>query len=119
VVELTVTHMMYLVCLHLKLDKQVGFSLSIEGVVFENHKVTRSPNADIPVIFLSFAFCRRQKVEYQIYFLAYIVFAQILIKIMHVYIIHIYVTRPHVHYRVITLWVFIYSCCWYEYYAEV
>jgi hypothetical protein len=42
--------------------------------------------------------------------------AQILIKIMHVCIIHIYVymkvTRPRVHYRVITLWVSIYICCW-------
>jgi hypothetical protein len=63
----------------------------------------------IPVIFLPLAFCRRQKAESQISFFAYVVFAKILIKIMHVYIIHIYVymkvTRPSVHYRVITLWV--------------
>jgi hypothetical protein len=78
----------------------------------------------IPVIFLSLVFCRRQKVESQISFLfAYVMFAKILIKIMHVYIVHIYVymkvTRPRVHYRVITLWVSISSCCWDEFYAEV
>jgi hypothetical protein len=55
---------------------------------------------------------------------AYVVFAQILIKIMHVYIIHILyaymkVTRPRVHYRVITLWESSSSCCRYELYAEV
>jgi hypothetical protein len=77
----------------------------------------------IPVIFLPLAFCRRKKAESQISFFAYVVFAKILIKIMHVYIIHIYVymkvTRPRVHYRVITLWVSISSCCWGEFYAEV
>jgi hypothetical protein len=69
----------------------------------------------IPVTFLSLAFCRRQKVETQISFFAYVEFAQILIKITHVHIIHIYVyvkvTRPRVHYIVITLWVSISSCC--------
>jgi hypothetical protein len=69
------------------------------------------------------AFSCWQKVESQIPFFVYVVFAQILIKIMHMYIIHIYVrmkvTRPRVHYRVITLWVSISSCCWYEFYAEV
>jgi hypothetical protein len=69
------------------------------------------------------AFSCWQKVESQISFFVYVVFAQILIKIMHVYIIHIYVgmkvTRPNVHYRVITLWVSISSCSWYELYAEV
>jgi hypothetical protein len=90
---------MYLVWLHLKLDEQVLASIS-RDVVFENLEATRAANADIPVIFLSLTFCRPQKV-------AYVVFAQILIKSMHVYIIHIHVymevTRPRVHYRVITL----------------
>jgi hypothetical protein len=62
-----VTHTMYLAWLHLILDEQV-FSLSIEGVVFENREATRAPNSDVPVIFLSLAFCRRQNVESQIYF---------------------------------------------------
>jgi hypothetical protein len=59
---------MYLVWLHLKLEEQILASVS-RDVVFENLEATRAPNADIPVIFLSMAFCRRQKVESQISFL--------------------------------------------------
>jgi hypothetical protein len=111
---------MYLVWLHLKLDEQV-LALVSSGVVFENHEATSMPAADVPFNFRSLAVCRRQTVESQIFlsflflFFAYVVFAEILIKIMHVRIIYIYVymkvTRPHVHYRVITLWVSICSCC--------
>jgi hypothetical protein len=78
--------------------------------VFENRDATRAPNADIRIIFLSLAFCRRQKVESQISFsFAYVVFAQILV-IIHIYA-YMKVTGPRVHYRVITLWVSISSCC--------
>jgi hypothetical protein len=86
----------------LKLDEQV-LALLPRDVLFDNSEATRAPNADIPVIFLSLAFCRRQKLESQISFLfAYVLFAKILIKNRHVYIVHIYVymkvTRPRVHY---------------------
>jgi hypothetical protein len=91
VIELPVTHTVYLVWLHLKLYEQVLALLS-RDVLFDNSEATRAPNTDIPVIFLSLAFCRRQKVESQIYFhFAYVMFAKILIKIMHVFIVHIYI----------------------------
>jgi hypothetical protein len=78
---------MYLVWLHLNLDKQVLALLS-RDVVFENSEATRSPNADIPVIFLSLAFCRPKKSGIPNLFFAYVEFVQILIKIMQVYYSH-------------------------------
>jgi hypothetical protein len=59
-IQLTVTHTVYLVWLHLKLDEQVLALLS-RDVLVENSEATRAPNADIPIIFLSLAFCIRQK----------------------------------------------------------
>jgi hypothetical protein len=67
-IELAASHTVYLVWLHFKLDEQDLVLLS-RDVVFENSQATRAPNADMPVIFLSLAFCRRQKVESQISFL--------------------------------------------------
>jgi hypothetical protein len=79
---------MYLVWLHLKLDEQV-LALVSSGVVFENHEATSMPAADVPFNFRSLAVCRRQTVKSLFFFFAYVVFAEILIKIMHVYYLYI------------------------------
>jgi hypothetical protein len=68
VIEPNATHTTYLVYLHSKPDEQVLALLS-RHVLLENSEATRVPNADIPVIFLSLAFCSRQKVESKISFL--------------------------------------------------
>jgi hypothetical protein len=83
---------MYLVWLHLKLEEQILASVS-RDVVFENLEATRAPNADIPVIFLSLAFCRRQKVESQISFLRTLCVREFSLKIC-------------------TCILFIYTCIW-------
>jgi hypothetical protein len=66
-------------------------------MLFENSEAKRAPNADISVIgILSLA-----KSGIPNFFFVYVEFAQILIKIMYVYIIHIYVymevTRLRIH----------------------
>jgi hypothetical protein len=117
-----VTHTVYLVWLYLKFDEQVLALLS-RDVLFENSEATRTPNAEIPFTFSGTGILSSAKSGTPNFFFAYVEFAQILIKIMHVYIIHIYVymnvNRPRIHYTVITLWVSICSCGWYELCAEV
>jgi hypothetical protein len=78
---------MSLVWLHLKLNEQVSVLLSRMWC----SKIARlqAPAADMPFIFRSLHFVVDKK--WNPTFFAYVVFAQILIKIMHVCIIHIYV----------------------------
>jgi hypothetical protein len=99
VIQLTATHTVYLVWLHLKLGEQVLAFLS-RDVVFENSEATRAPNADVPVIFLSLAFCRRQKLESQISFFRTLSLHKYSLKLCTcVLFIYVYmkVTRPRIH----------------------